>query len=186
MGDIDQSILEDEKEPFYRSAAKILDRKKSGRIFLNKSYRSSFEISSVSQRLLGGKSDTIAFERHEAPPLIKSKPNLKQIDLAVTTKVEKFFREGNESVAVLCRTAAESEKLTVRLKESSNIRLINSVDAEISKGLVIMPVFIGHQWNRNSDLYYSSDSPPAENVYSVFISIMQLYPFVHISDSITS
>jgi hypothetical protein len=47
-------------------------------------------------------------------------------------------------VAVICKTAAEAEKLHARLKDKVNIKLVCSGGEEIEKGAVVIP----HTWPR--------------------------------------
>lgn len=142
LGDIHQAIDKDVSLALYDKIIEILDKRKSVKIFLNKGYRSSYEINGFSQRILGVKRDFVSFERHETEPLIISKGTLDKHDEAIAREIDDAATRGHESVAVICKTAAEAEKLHARLKDKVNIKLVCSGGDEIEKGALVIPSYL--------------------------------------------
>lgn len=142
LGDIHQAIDKDVSLALYDKIIEILDKRKSVKIFLNKGYRSSYEINGFSQRILGVKRDFVSFERHETEPLIISKDTLDKHDDAIAREIDDAATRGHESVAVICKTAAEAEKLHTRLKDRVNIKLVCSGGDEIEKGALVIPSYL--------------------------------------------
>lgn len=142
LGDIHQAIDKDVSLALYDKIIEILDKRKSVKIFLNKGYRSSFEINGFSQRILGVKRDFVSFERHETEPLVISKDTLDKLDNAIAREIADAAGRGHESVAVICKTATEAEKLHARLKDRVNIKLVCSGGDEIEKGALVIPSYL--------------------------------------------
>lgn len=142
LGDVHQAIDKDVSLALYDKIIEILDKRKSVKIFLNKGYRSSYEINGFSQRILGVKRDFVSFERHETEPLVISKDTLDKHDDAIAREIADAAGRGHESVAVICKTAAEAEKLHARLKDRVNIKLVCSGGDEIEKGALVIPSYL--------------------------------------------
>jgi DNA helicase-2/ATP-dependent DNA helicase PcrA len=142
LGDIHQSVEKDADNSFYDVITEIFHSKKMVRLFLNKSYRSSFEINAFTQKLLDKKQHLISFERHEAEPVLVFKDSAEMVDHAVIQDIGNYFEQGYESIAVICKTWAEAEKLHSRLKESINIKLVNTDQGEIGKGALVIPAYM--------------------------------------------
>lgn len=142
LGDINQSIDKDADVSLYDAIVEIFGKRKSVKVTLNKSYRSSFEINAFTQTLLDKKQDIEAFERHEDKPVILYGHTPEEMDRKVIEDIGSYLEQGYESVAVICKTASEAEKLYMRLKNSINVKLIVSSDEEIEKGVVIIPAYM--------------------------------------------
>lgn len=142
LGDIHQAIDKDVSLALYDRIIEILDKRKSVKVFLNKGYRSSYEINTFTQRILGARRDFVSFERHEAEPLVISKDTPDKHDDAIAGEIAGAASRGHESVAVICKTAAEAEKLHARLKDKVSIKLVCSGGEEIEKGAVVIPSYL--------------------------------------------
>ncbi|KJS16947.1 MAG: ATP-dependent DNA helicase [Peptococcaceae bacterium BRH_c4b] len=142
LGDTHQAVEKDADNSLYDIVADIFHRSKMVKLFLNKSYRASFEINNFTQRLLGKKQDFISFERHEAEPVIVFKDTPEMVERAVEHDIDSYFEQGYESIAVICKTREEAERLHARLNNSMNIKLVSTVDGEIGKGALVIPAYM--------------------------------------------
>lgn len=142
LGDIHQAIDKDVSLALYDKIIEIMDKRKAVKVFLNKGYRSSYEINSFTQRILGGRRDFISFERHETEPVVVSKDTLDKYDDAIVREIADAVSRGHESVAVITKTAAEAEKLHARLKDKTDIKLVYTAGDEIEKGAIIIPSYM--------------------------------------------
>jgi DNA helicase-2/ATP-dependent DNA helicase PcrA len=142
LGDINQAIEKDVGPSFYDQIAEILDKKRAVKLILNKGYRSSYEINSFTQGILGGTRDFISFERHETEPKVISKGTIADYDDAIVREIGDSLKKGYESVAVICKTAAEAEILHARIKNKIDIVLVNSGSNEIEKGAIVIPSYL--------------------------------------------
>ena len=68
VGDVAQSIERAGELSIYDSIPDILKKSKTVRLFLNRSYRASFEINEFAKGIAGAGADSISFPRHEREP----------------------------------------------------------------------------------------------------------------------
>ncbi len=142
LGDIRQSIDREGDLSLYNEVDSILEKKKSIHLFLNKSYRSSQEISSFCAGILKQPQDSISFERHGVEPLISYQEDEKSTETAIVESIQRYISEGFETVAVVCKTAEASRKLYSRIKDVVDIRLIADESSQIEKGAVVIPSYM--------------------------------------------
>lgn len=143
LGDVNQAMEKDVEVSLYDIISKVFNKKKSAKIFLNKSYRSTFEISTFAQKLLNKNQGIVAFERYETEPVIVSKDTLEEMNVTVVEDVNSYIKEGFESIAIICKTSVEAEKLYNKLKNSiSNLKILKSSEEEIEEGIMIIPSYM--------------------------------------------
>lgn len=142
LGDIYQAIDQDVSLSLYDQIIEILDKSKSLKLFLNKGYRSSYEINNFTQGILGEERDFISFERHETEPSIVQRDTVAECDNAMVREIADSASKGYESIAVICKTAPEAVKMHARLKDKIDINLIGSSDDEIEKGAMVIPSYL--------------------------------------------
>lgn len=142
LGDLNQTVNSDVDVSLYDIIDKILDKRKSAKLFLNKSYRSSYEISRFNQRLIDMGSDVIAFERHEEEPEVIFKESIEQIDSSIVDRIVSFLKQGYESIAIICKTQKEAVNTYERLKKLIDIKFINTGEEEIPKGIFVISSYM--------------------------------------------
>lgn len=141
VGDVAQTIERCDKWLFYNMAEEILGKRKTVKLFLSKSYRSSFEISRFAGRLLD-EGKQVPFERHEAEPVIVCRDTREDLDKVLIEHVSGYAGQGFETIAVLCKTVREAENLYLRLKADIGIKLLKEDDDRFEKGIMLMPVYL--------------------------------------------
>jgi DNA helicase II / ATP-dependent DNA helicase PcrA len=142
LGDIRQAIDREGDLSLYDEVDSILEKKKSVHLFLNKSYRSSQEISAFSQRILKQAQDCISFDRHGAEPLISYQENEESMEAAIVEGVQAYVSEGFETIAIVCKTVDASRKLYSRIKDLVDVKLISEEEDQIEKGAVVIPSYM--------------------------------------------
>lgn len=142
LGDFNQTVEKYGDRILYDDIEAILDKRKSVKIFMNKSYRASFEINSFSQKLLSGKSELVSFERHESDPMVIYMENKELLDEAIAKDIGKYFDQGYESIAVICKTMKEAEETQERLKVLTKVKLVTDTNAENQNSALIMPAYL--------------------------------------------
>lgn len=141
LGDFNQSIERNKDKGIYDDISKILDKGKSVKLFMNKSYRSSYEITSFAQRLIDARQEIISFDRHNEEPIVIKKENQNEIDNAIAKSIEEYKELGYESIAVICKTEKESGGIRDRLKQLTEIK-IGDINNEIEKGIIVIPAYM--------------------------------------------
>lgn len=142
LGDINQSMDKKVEMNLYDEVKNILGKKNVAQIRMNKSYRSSFEIITLSKKILANSNEIVSFERHEETPKIIQSMGLEDMECQVISELKKLECEGFASGAVLCKTKDECIKLYERIKDSVEVELIADDENEYKGGFVIMPVYM--------------------------------------------
>ncbi len=142
LGDINQTIEKEVDLSFYDLIAAIIDKKEAVRLVLNKSYRSSYEINAFSQTILGQEQENISFKRHEAKPAIVFKRSQDLVDRAIARDIDRYFKQGFESVAVICKTQAEARTVHARLATATKAKLVTGNDGELEKGVLVISSYM--------------------------------------------
>lgn len=140
LGDINQTIEKDLSISIYDAVEKILNKKKSAKVFLNRSYRSSYEINYFAEKILNNERYMESFERHEEKPSIVYKENKELLWQQMIRDIMILKDEGYESFAIICKTAYEANELYNELKHKADIRLITN-ENDIEKGIMIIPSY---------------------------------------------
>jgi len=142
LGDINQSIDRELDFSLYDAIAELFNRRKALKIYLNRSYRSSFEISTFAQSILNKEQDIIPFERHESEPAIIPGDTPDDVVGDIVRDIRSYLEQGYGSIAVICKTALESEELYEKLKNLLNIKLISAGGGEMEKGVTVVPSYM--------------------------------------------
>jgi len=141
LGDINQGIESKERSSIYADITNIFD-KKTVKFSLNKSYRSSFEINAFTQKILGKNPEFISFERHETKPVFVVKDTRAELEHAIVENAGKYFKLGYNSIAMISKTAWDARNLYDSIKDLIDIKLVDSPDEEIEKGVLIIPSYM--------------------------------------------
>lgn len=142
LGDINQVIESKERSSIYADITNIFDKKKTVKFSLNKSYRSSFEINAFTQHILGKDSDFISFERHEVKPVVVVKETRAELEHAIVENAVNHLKLGYNSIAMISKTAWDARKLYDSIKDLIDIKLVDSPDEEIEKGVLVIPSYM--------------------------------------------
>ncbi|MFA5881572.1 MAG: UvrD-helicase domain-containing protein [Eubacteriales bacterium] len=157
LGDIHQTIEKEADASLYDDISEILNKRKTIKLFLNKGYRSSYEINSFTQKLLGQSQDFVPFERHEKEPLVEYKETPSLIDEAIIRDTACFAEQGYESIAVICKTQQEAEAAHSRLNDSIKIKLVRPRDGVIEKGTMVIPSYLAKGLEFDVVIVYGAD-----------------------------
>ncbi len=134
LGDANQSV-----NPYSFSTAEKIKNIFPGAdsVILNKSYRSSYEITRFAQKIFTD-DKLVPVERHgEEPEVLHFKT--KENELAFISKtLHEFHESGYNSLGIICKTQKKADKLFGQLKMNNpQIVLITSESMAFSKGVII-------------------------------------------------
>ena len=133
LGDINQSV-----NPFSSSNLSVIEKVFSDAttMTMNKSYRSTYEITQFSKRI-NQKKDIEAIERHgEEPNLILCKNFKDEID-TIKSLINQFEKSEFNSLGIICKTQKQADSLYEELKTIYSINLLNAGSVAFGKGIVI-------------------------------------------------
>lgn len=165
LGDFNQSLEREGDKNIYDIIEEILDKKKSVKVFMNKSYRSSFEINSFTQKLLNDKHQLVSFERHEDEPMVIYKENKDKLDEAIALDINKYYSKGYESIAIICKTEKEASEIQQRLKCFIDVKVLSDKNSELKECPLVMPAYLAKGLEFDVVIVYDAS---AENYKSEF------------------
>ena len=159
VGDVNQSIEKSNELSLYDDIISIFNFEKSNKVFLNKSYRSSYEIGKFSAKLLGDENSAEFFKRNEEEPVIfKSKSSYNLHDEIIKT-IEKYKTDGLSSIALICKDRKEASDLYFKLSSKINIKLIDYLNYDsVLEGTLILPVYLAKGLEFDAVIVYEANN----------------------------
>lgn len=165
LGDINQTIGKQENLSLYERVNKILCKKKSTLITMDKSFRSTSEILEFSKKFLNDAFKIDSFSRKGNTPIVHSSSTLAELKDNIINEI-KTSRENNyKSIGLICKTEKEASSLYESLKDEIQIKLIKSDSMATLDGTFIIPIYLskGLEFdsvlilNTDKNTYYSKD-----------------------------
>ena len=112
------------------------------RIELTKSYRSTKQIVEFTRHFSPTKSAIEPFERNGVKPHLIDVNHQGNISKQITLLVKELMDRGHETIAIICKTFSESNKLYEQLKHQVDINHLNENSTTFEKGLLILPIYL--------------------------------------------
>lgn len=157
LGDIHQSIEKEADNTLYDDITEILQKPNTVKLFLNKGYRSSYQINNFTKRILAADQPCLPFERHGEEPEVLHKENEESINRAIAGDVEHFLGKGYETVAVLCKTRQQAQRVHSMLKDFIPASLIDNREGNLKKGVLVIPSYIAKGLEFDAVIVYGAD-----------------------------
>jgi len=144
VGDINQSIFVhaslQENPSLYEN---IYNKDEIERITLHRSYRSTKEIVEFTAKMIPGGEQIIPFNRHGKQPVVTTLASEAEYDNHVDEILHQWLREGYTSIAIICKTAKESEGVYDRyVQRWKRLRLITQETATFEQGIMVIPAYL--------------------------------------------
>lgn len=155
VGDVNQSIEKKSDLSLYDEIISIFNFEKNSKIYLNKSYRNSYEISKFSEKLLEEKSiDTEYFKRNEEKPEIIREKSSDSLDDRIIKDIIKYKEQEYNSIAIICKNRNEASDLYFRLKSKIDIKFVDYVGEQNLSGAIIVPIYLAKGLEFDSVMVY--------------------------------
>lgn len=159
LGDFNQAINPYMQTNRYETIKDILRASSPALLKLTKSYRSTKEIVEFTKEILVEKEGIETINRSgEKPILFKADDDAMMIG-RVLEDIESLKGDGIESLAVICKTAAQSLKVYGQLREKiKGIRLIQKDDTQFTSGIMVLPSYLAKGLEFDAVLVYDASS----------------------------
>jgi len=157
VGDINQTIEKKSDLTIYDDIITIFDKKKSTTLLLTKSYRSSYEISKFSQKLLDSNIKTEFFKRVEGEPEIIYMSSLNGLEEKIINDIEVYKSQGLDSIAIICKSRKQATDLYLRLNSKIEIKLVDSNERSAITGITVIPVYMAKGLEFDCVIVYGVD-----------------------------
>ncbi len=111
---------------------------------LLRSYRQTYELVEFTKSLVQDGEEIIPFSRHGQKPLLFLCHEEASKEQRIGEDIERLFVDGCESVAVMTKTAKESERIAAILQRlgRSDAKVVTKETTELPSGLVLVPVYL--------------------------------------------
>lgn len=158
LGDMKQTLAKKEDISFYEQIQKILNKKKSSLIMLNKSFRCTNEISNFSLKFIEQSSQIKSFNRNGDSPKVYIADNSEIFIDEIVKEIKLCQEKGFQSICLICKTEKNSTYLFNKIKHKLDIQLIKNGSASDLQGVFILPVYMSKGLEFDTVLICDADS----------------------------
>jgi len=134
LGDSNQSV-----NPFSSSSAELISRifPNADCMYMNKSYRSTIEISEFTQHIHRNE-NLEAIERHGEKPVVKA-VNTKENEIKVIINcINAFVESKSNALGIICKTQAQAKYIYEQVKDvNTDINLLDPESKSFSNGIIV-------------------------------------------------
>jgi DNA helicase-2/ATP-dependent DNA helicase PcrA len=141
LGDFNQTIHPLKTGFGYEQVAEILAPESKAVLKLNKGYRSTMEIVAFTRAILNDSHIESIQRPGEKPKLIRGSDFDELMDKLVGD-VKALKDDGFQSIGIICKTAAESQRVFDSIQTSLQVSLLTKDDANFSRGIIVLPVYL--------------------------------------------
>ena len=145
LGDSEQALFKPLQLPqaMLVELSTALDAQRPNLITLNRSYRSTKEITDFARALLPDGDQVISFTRHGDKPQLKIRYDQAAYDQALLGSVAEL-RQKYDTVAVLTKNLAQAQSVYRFLHQQSvsDLHLLHARDSELPTGVLVLPIYL--------------------------------------------
>lgn len=158
VGDVNQAVEKKIDMAVYDDIISIFNFERSNKIFLNKSYRSSYEISKFSEKFLDEGVSTEYFKRNEELPEIIHGKDSENLENEIIRNINNYKSQGYNSISVICKNRKEAADLYFRIKGKINVKLIDYLGDQSLDGIIIVPVYLAKGLEFDAVMVYETNN----------------------------
>lgn len=142
LGDIKQTLAKKEDISFYEQIQKILKKKKSSIIMLDKSFRCTNEILDFSLKFAEQSPQIKSFNRKGESPEVFTADDSEVFTDKIVEEVHLCQEKGLQSIALICKTKSNAVRLYNKIKNKLDIQLVEDGSVSALQGVFIIPVYM--------------------------------------------
>lgn len=159
LGDLNQAIYA--HASVLQQSATLTDlygTAESELIVLKQSYRSTREIVEFTKRIIAGGEEIVPFNREGEKPLVRVLQNREDMDREIQRDLLSLRADGYETIAVICKTAEQSEQVHEMLAQALPAKLIKKTTLSFEKGIHIIPAYLAKGVEFDAVLIYDGSN----------------------------
>lgn len=143
LGDFNQAIFAHASEMVdFHTLTGLFGPDETVAINLTRSYRSTRPIVEFTRGLVPDGERITAFERDGERPILTQLSNRAELHRSIAAKVADLRKRQYSTIAVICKSAAESTAAYNALSDIEEIKLVKSGSIEYEQGVVVMPAYL--------------------------------------------
>ncbi|RCX21488.1 Rep family ATP-dependent DNA helicase [Fontibacillus phaseoli] len=125
-------------------------------IILKRSYRSTKPIVEFTRSLISGGDQIEPFERSGNKPVLTVLADLGTLRHRITNQVAELKAQGYTTIAIVCKSAAESAVAYEALGEIEELKLVTRDSIEYKQGVVVIPAYLAKGIEFDAVLVYDA------------------------------
>ncbi|ETI68187.1 RNA polymerase recycling motor HelD [Neobacillus vireti] len=137
---------------------------------LTKTYRSTREIVEFTSGLIDGGGKIEPFNRKGRKPVIE-RTTKTRINHLILEKIKEYHNEGHRTIAVICRTTAESNLVFEALKNEVPLYLIEKGTVSYEKGNLVIPSYLAKGIEFDAVILYDCSEYKRESERKLFYTV---------------
>lgn len=159
LGDLNQAIYAHASVlQVSTTLSELYGEEDSEAITLLQSYRSTRQIVEFTSAMIVGGEEIIPFNREGELPVVHPVNSLDDLHSQLLLQIGQLRSEGYESIAVICKTAAESEQAYATLAAELPVRLIKKTTLSFEKGIHVIPAYLAKGVEFDAVLIYNGSN----------------------------
>ncbi|MBE4909769.1 UvrD-helicase domain-containing protein [Bacillus luteolus] len=142
LGDVNQAIFAHSISSPTLLSTELYKDEKVEKITLTQSYRSTKEIIEFTKGIVSGGEEIKPFNRAGSKPTVLELESSASMREVILDKIKALKDAGHETVAIICKTATESEEVYKELNSEITIKLMKKNTSTFDKGVLILPAYL--------------------------------------------
>ncbi|WP_431804840.1 RNA polymerase recycling motor HelD [Halobacillus andaensis] len=159
LGDFNQAIFaHSDHFADFDSLTSLYGSDETERITLERSYRSTRQIIEFTRELVPEGEQIKAFDREGEKPTLTRLPDHEELHEEITSKVEYLQNSGFQTIAIICKSAAESSSAYHALRTIDNLKLVKKNTDEYAQGVIVIPAYLAKGIEFDAVVIYNASS----------------------------
>lgn len=158
LGDYNQAIYAHSMNASTLLSPELYEEEKYEVIQLKKSYRSTKEIVEFSKGIVAGGEEIEAFNRSGSLPILKEVDTKANLHEEILNHIKALQDKGHETIAVICKTAVESNEAFQALQDKIQVRLMSQETYQFDKGVLILPTYLAKGIEFDAVIIYNASN----------------------------
>ncbi|MDE5415582.1 RNA polymerase recycling motor HelD [Alkalihalobacterium chitinilyticum] len=140
LGDLNQSIYAHSSVNSFEALRYLFQEDEMEQYQLTRSYRSTYQIVEFTKDIIGANIDP--FNRQGEKPTIQSAEDENDLHSKIGKRIKTLQANGHETIAIICKTAEETENVYEHLEESLPLRMITKQSTGYESGVLVIPSYL--------------------------------------------
>ncbi|WP_066313638.1 RNA polymerase recycling motor HelD [Bacillus sp. FJAT-29814] len=170
LGDFNQAIYSGATGAGTVLTESTFEEKDVETFVLTKTYRSTKEIVKFTKELVPGGGVIEPFNRSGAKPTVMFAER-NALDGRIIDKINELQQRGYRTIAVICRTEAESRLAFEALKHEVSLHLIEKGTVSYEKGILVIPSYLAKGIEFDAVILYNSSQYRTESECKLFYTV---------------
>jgi DNA helicase-2/ATP-dependent DNA helicase PcrA len=162
LGDFNQAIFAHASEmDDFQMLSSLYGKDETDVINLTRSYRSTKPLVEFTRGIVPGGERIIAFERDGERPVLTQVSDRAELHRCITSKIAELRDQQFETIAIICKSEAESYAAFEGLSNVEDIKLVKRGSIEYEQGVVVIPAYLAKGIEFDAVIIYDA----SERVY---------------------